>query len=170
MQEVGWATALFFLCAGSRYSKLYRDTAELGARQGATTRPARGHDTVGLHAGQAAARAHAAWLLGVCHDTKFCIVTGCSQTACDTAQQRARARCDTTLCARDTARSACGMACIMIQFLYREGEDGLVSRHRLRYGAHAPRHDAQRATCSRPGHSARGLGPLGVHLVHSTQF
>ena len=35
LQESGWATALFFFCTGSRYSKLYRDTGQLGATRGA---------------------------------------------------------------------------------------------------------------------------------------
>ena len=34
------------VCAGSRYSKLYRDTAGMGTAAGATTRSGLGHDTV----------------------------------------------------------------------------------------------------------------------------
>ena len=62
-------------------------------------------------------RPRAAWSLGVCHDTKFCIMTGRNNTGCDTTQQHACARCDTTLC----ARNACGKGCIVTQILCRNG-------------------------------------------------
>ena len=49
----------------SRYNELYRDTGQLGAVAGATTRPARGHDTASWaaillrgHATRSAARVH----------------------------------------------------------------------------------------------------------------
>ena len=152
----------FFLCARSQYNKLYRDTARLGARQGgqdkASSAPRQGQQgamTRPAYAQGKRQHAHGAWPLGVCHDTKFCIVTRCSETGCDTAQQR--------VCAlRKTARSTRGMACITIQFLYREGEDSLVSqhsaRHGLQYGAQRPAIRRRSvATCAAAHATRRGV-------------
>ena len=112
--------------------ELYRDIAVLGVQGKATIRPGhahdtawQGHNTIGLHARCAAARAGAWPGQGACHNTNFVSWLGAafvSQYGCDTGCDMATVRHDTALgpatraATRNTARThGLGVGCVAIQ-------------------------------------------------------